>query len=88
MCQRKSDRSTDEQRLVWSCLLEEFAYGDISCRTQFCLVSWAIEDIGNAYFEAETSEKVFVIVGPEFGELEGYTLVIFKALYRLWYSVL
>ena len=28
-------------------------------------------------------EKVFIIVGPEFGELEGHTLIIFKALYGL-----
>jgi hypothetical protein len=46
------------------------------------LEAWAT-DIGNAYLEAETSEKVFVVAGPEFGELEGHTLVIFKALYGL-----
>jgi hypothetical protein len=46
------------------------------------LEAWAT-DIGNAYLEAETSEKVFIIAGPEFGELEGHTLVIFKALYGL-----
>jgi hypothetical protein len=31
---------------------------------------WAI-DIGNAYLEAFTSEKVYIIAGPEFGEGEG-----------------
>jgi hypothetical protein len=46
------------------------------------LKTWAT-GIGNAYLEAETSEKVFIIAGPEFGELEGHTLVIFKALYGL-----
>ncbi len=46
------------------------------------LETWAT-DIGNAYLEAETSEKVFIIAGPKFGELEGHTLVIFKALYGL-----
>jgi hypothetical protein len=46
------------------------------------LESWAT-DIGNAYLEAETSEKVFIVAGPEFGELEGHTLVVFKALYGL-----
>ena len=46
------------------------------------LETWAT-DIGNAYLEAETSEKVFIIAGPEFNELEGHTLVIFKALYGL-----
>ena len=40
-------------------------------------------DIGNAYLEAETQEKVYIIAGPEFGDLEGHTLIIFKALYGL-----
>ena len=40
-------------------------------------------DVGNAYLEAETKEKVYIIGGPGFGELEGHTLVIHKALYGL-----
>ena len=40
-------------------------------------------DIGNAYLEAMTSEKVYIIAGPEFGDLEGHILVIHKALYGL-----
>ena len=36
-------------------------------------------DIGNAY----TNEKVHFIAGPEFGELEGRTIIISKALYGL-----
>jgi hypothetical protein len=44
--------------------------------------AWAT-DIGNAYLEAETTEKVYIVAGPEFGELEGHTLSIFKALYGL-----
>ena len=43
---------------------------------------WAT-NIGNAYLEAETQEKVYIIAGPEFGELEGHMLIIFKALYGL-----
>lgn len=31
--------------------------------------AWAT-DIGNAYLEAETTEKVYIIAGPEFGELQ------------------
>jgi hypothetical protein len=46
------------------------------------LKTWAT-DIGNAYLEAETKERVYIIAGAEFGELEGHTLVIFKALYGL-----
>ena len=46
------------------------------------LKTW-VTDIGNAYLEARTKEKVYVIGGPEFGELENHTLVIFKALYGL-----
>jgi len=40
-------------------------------------------DIGNAYLEATTAEKVCIIAGPEFGELQGHLLIIRKALYGL-----
>ena len=40
-------------------------------------------DIGNAYLEAYTTEKVCFVAGPEFGELAGHTLIIVKALYGL-----
>ena len=40
-------------------------------------------DIGNAYLEAKTKEKVYIIAGHEFGPLEGHTLIINKALYGL-----
>jgi hypothetical protein len=40
-------------------------------------------DVGNAYLEAKTKEKVYIIGGPGFGELEGHTLIIHKALYGL-----
>ena len=40
-------------------------------------------DIGNAYLEAKTKEKVYIIGGTGFGELEGHTLIIYKALYGL-----
>ena len=38
-------------------------------------------DIGNAYLEAKTKEKLYIVAGPEFEELEGHILVIYKALY-------
>ena len=41
-------------------------------------------DVGNAYLEAKTSEKLYIIAGPEFGpDRKGHTLVIHKALYGL-----
>lgn len=43
---------------------------------------WAT-DIGNAYLEATTQEKLYIIGGSEFGKLEGHILVIQKALYGL-----
>jgi hypothetical protein len=43
---------------------------------------WAT-NIGNAYLEARTSELLVIIAGPEFGDLEGHMLVIYKALYGL-----
>ena len=43
---------------------------------------WAT-DVGNAYLEAETKEKVYIVAGPEFGDLCGHVLRIHKALYGL-----
>ena len=40
-------------------------------------------DIGNAYLEAKTKEKLYIVAGPEFEELEGHILVIYKVLYGL-----
>jgi hypothetical protein len=37
-------------------------------------------DVRNAYLEALTKEKVYIIGGPESGDLAGHTLLIFKAL--------
>ena len=40
-------------------------------------------DVGNAYLEAFTDEKIFIIAGDEFGSRAGHTLVVSKALYGL-----
>ena len=40
-------------------------------------------DIGNAYLETNTHENLFIIAGAEFEELEGFILIINKALYVL-----
>ena len=45
-----------------------------------------VGDIGNAYLESFTNEKVVFTAGPEFKELEGHNLVIVKALYGLMSS--
>ena len=43
---------------------------------------WAA-DIDNAYREATTREKLYIVALPEFEELQGHILVIHKALYGL-----
>ena len=40
-------------------------------------------DIGDAYLEAFTDEKLYIVAGPEFQELEGYILIFLKSLYGL-----
>ena len=40
-------------------------------------------DVGNAYLEAMTKEKLFIVAGPEFGSVEGHYLTIHKAVYGL-----
>ena len=48
------------------------------------LQSWST-DIGNAYLESYTKEKIFIIAGKEFASvgLEGHVLIINRALYGL-----
>jgi hypothetical protein len=40
-------------------------------------------DIGNAYLESVTKEKVYFIAGPEFASREGHVMIIYKAHYGL-----
>jgi Reverse transcriptase (RNA-dependent DNA polymerase) len=40
-------------------------------------------DIGNAYLNAYTSEKVFTITGPEFGDESNRVAILVRALYGL-----
>ena len=40
-------------------------------------------DIGNAYLEAVTEKKLYIVAGSEFEDLEGYILTFSKALYGL-----
>ena len=37
--------------------------------------------VGNAYLEAYTDQKLCIIAGPEFKELQGHLLIMIKALY-------
>ena len=45
-------------------------------------------DVGNAYLEAKTKEKVYIVGGPEFGILAGHTLLIDKAQSIVWLEVI
>ena len=40
-------------------------------------------DIGISYLEAFPDEKLYIVAGPEFQELEGYIFIFLKALYGL-----
>ena len=40
-------------------------------------------DIGNAYLEAPTEKKLYIVAGPEFEDWEGCILTFAKALYGL-----
>ena len=35
-------------------------------------------DVGNAYLQALTREKLYIVGGPEFEELQGHVLVMYK----------
>ena len=38
-------------------------------------------DVGNAYLQALTKEKLYIVAGPAFEELQGHVFVMYKALY-------
>ena len=40
-------------------------------------------DIGNAFVQADTNEKIFTVAGPEFGDKEECVVILKKALYGL-----
>jgi hypothetical protein len=71
---------------------KDSVYSGVVSLQSLCLVAlfaelnglqlWAA-DVRNADHEGLTKEKVYVIAGPEFGDLEGHILLIHKALYGL-----
>ena len=38
-------------------------------------------DVGNAYLQALTKDKLYIVAGPELEELQGHVFVLHKALY-------
>ena len=42
-----------------------------------------IGDVGNVYLEALTKERLYIVAGPKFGDLEGCFFIVQKALYGL-----
>ena len=63
----------------FSCLVFEIFSRKNRCREKICTHG----DVGNAFVTAETREKVYFIAGREFGERQGMTVIIRKALYGL-----
>ena len=72
-------------------IYEENYCGVVNMETLFLSIFVAIHndlpciaaDVGNAYLNGHTKEKVYFVAGPEFGEYEGCILVVRKALYGL-----
>ena len=71
---------------------EESVYSSVVTPRSLCIVIFLAKlnglklmqgDIGNAYLESYTQEKVYFTAGPEFGHLAGHNYIIDKALYGL-----
>ena len=69
---------------------EELVYSSVATLCSLCIVVFLAEmnglslmqgDIGNAYLESYTQEKVYFVAGPAFGQEAGHTFIIDKALY-------
>ena len=72
--------------------LDEAVYSSVATLRSLRIVIFLAElnglnlmqgDVGNAYLESYTQEKVYFIGGPEFGNHAGTTFIIEKALYGL-----
>ena len=72
--------------------LEESAYSSVATLWSLCILIFLAElngllmmqgDIGNAYLESYTQEKVYFIAGPELSQYAGQSCIIEKALYGL-----
>ena len=71
---------------------EEAVYSSVTALHSLRIIVFLVEhnglkltqgDIGNAYLESYTQEKVYFVAGPEFGQKSGHTFIIEKALYGL-----
>ena len=71
---------------------EESMYSLVASLQSLCIVIFLAElnqlelmqgDIGNAYLESYTQEKVYFVARPEFRYLAGHTFIIDKVLYGL-----
>ena len=71
--------------------IENIYYGVVSLRNLRLVIFlgklndldiWGADN-GNGYLEAFTDEKLYIVAGPEFQELEGYVLIFIKTLYGL-----
>lgn len=60
----------------------------ISFLAEFNGLELMAADIGNAYLEAHTKEKVYCIAGSEFGELAGHIIVLTKLVMVCIHQVL
>ena len=47
-------------------------------------------DVGNAHVQGLTEEKLYIVAGSEFEELQGHVFVMYKTLYgtKIWRSIL
>ena len=71
---------------------EESVYLSVATLWSLCILIFLAElngllmmqgDIGNAYLESYTPEKVYFIAGPEFSQYAAQSCIIEKALYGL-----
>ena len=59
----------------------ETVYSGVVSIRNLRLAMFLAEDVGNAYLQGLTREKLYIVGGPEFEELQGHVLVMYKALY-------
>ena len=82
----RGDRTPEPEESVYSSVASLHSLRVVTFVAELNNLNLMQGDIGNAYLESKTLEKVYYVTGPEFGPLEGHTFIIVKALYGLWSS--
>ena len=76
-------RKSEFTLVLMSTMMEDTKQGLLLMATYSTILNSGRAEIGNAYLESCTDEKICTVAGPVFGELQGHLLLINRELYGI-----